>query len=232
VLTDGSGGGGAPRLAWTTRVLRHCGAKPCSPYGRFSDADIYRALLHRQYAPLLQLVEDLAAALVRLQVSCLVFDPPDGYNPSHDLCRLLGGAALERARQFTGSLPCGYEYQLPTRPCLAQGYWGAGSVRLELSEEEMGRKLQAARAYEPLRQDVESTLARVGAEVFRTESFLPVRDHLAFPSPQESPPYYETCGEERVAAGTYHEVLRYEQHMRPFAEYLLGWLGRAVEWAA
>jgi hypothetical protein len=232
VLTDGSGGDGAPRLEWTTRVLRQCGAKPCAPYGRFADADIYRALLHRQYAPLLRLVEDLAAALVRLRVTCLVFDPPDGYNPSHDLCRLLAGAALERARQFTGSLPCGYEYQLPTRPCLAQGRWGAGSVRLELSAEEMERKLRAARAYEPLRQDVESTLGRLGAEVFRTEFFLPVRDHLAFPGLPESPPYYETCGEERVAAGTYTEVLRYEQHVRPFAEHLRGWLRRAVGWAA
>jgi hypothetical protein len=178
------------------------------------------------------LAEDLAAALVRLQVSCLVFDPPDGYNPSHDLCRLLAGAALERARQLTGSLPGGYEYQLPTRPCRARGRWGAGAVRLELSAEEVERKLRAARAYEPLRRDVESTLARVGAEVFRAESFFPVRDHLAFPGPPESPPYYETCGEERVAAGTYPEVLRHEQHMRPFAEYLLGWLRRAVRWAA
>src|SRR5207249_332417 len=55
VLTDGSGCSEAPRLAWTTRLLRQCGALPCAPYGRFADADIYRALLGGEYAALLAL---------------------------------------------------------------------------------------------------------------------------------------------------------------------------------
>jgi hypothetical protein len=231
VLTDGSGRSGAPRLAWTTRLLWQCGALPCAPYGRFADADVYGALLHGEYAPLFALVDELAAALVRLQASCLVSDPADGYNPSHDLCRLLAGAALERARQLSGTLLPGYEYRLPTRTCLAQPRWRIGGVRLELSPEEVARKLQAARAFEPLRAEVEAVLLRLGAEVFRTECFLPVADPLALPAPADAP-YYETCGEERVADGAYPEVLRHEQHMVPFTEHLFAWLRRAVAWAA
>ena len=34
-------------------------------------------------------------------------------------------------------------------------------------------------------------------------------------------PFYETHGEKRVAAGHYREVIRYEQHFRPFVEKLI-----------
>ena len=39
------------------------------------------------------------------------------------------------------------------------------------------------------------------------------------PEPGE-PPFYERHGEERVRAGHYREVIRYEAHLRPLAEEL------------
>src|SRR5205807_4220307 len=110
--------------------------------------------------------------------------------------------------------------------------WAAGCLRLELSPEEVERKLQAARAYEPLRQEAEAALVRVGPEVFRSECFRVVSDSLVPPCAAHATPYYETYGEARVADGTYPEVLRYEQHMLPFAMHLHDRLRRAVAWAA
>ena len=49
VLTDGSGHGGVSRLASTTRLLERAGATPGPIYGRFSDRDLYHALLARDW---------------------------------------------------------------------------------------------------------------------------------------------------------------------------------------
>ncbi len=220
VLTDGSGRTGTPRLDWTTRLLRQCGAEPCPPYGPLADADVYQALLRGHYPPFFDIVEELAAALVRHQVSYLVSDPADGYNPSHDLCRILAGAARARARQGSGVLLPGYESWLPTRPGAAQEWHGLGCIRLELSPEEVKRKVAAARAYRPLRGEMEAVLTRTGADAFRTESFRPVADLLGLRRLAGSPPSYEAHGEVRVVAGGYAEVLRYRRHVLPFLECL------------
>ena len=228
VLTDGSGGASTSRLDWTTRLLRDCGAEPQLPYGAFTDADVYRALLTGRDEGLLALAESLAEALLRLEPSYLVCDPADGYNPSHDLCRLLAGAALERVRRVSGRFVPLYEYRLLTDPEAVASTPGPGWERLELNPDEVERKVRAARAYLPLRREVEGLLARCGPEALRCEWFLPVAPPFDVERGPDSPPSYEAYGAERVAGGRYTEVLRYREHVLPFQERLRGRLRRGA----
>jgi hypothetical protein len=55
-------------------------------------------------------------------------------------------------------------------------------------------------------------------EAFRIESLRPFLLRLG---PPGSPPFYETYGEQQVAAGRYAEVLSYERHVRPLKAALL-----------
>jgi hypothetical protein len=96
VLTDGSGSSGQGRLESTTRVLERTGSRPGPIYGRMSDRDIYTAILDRDLDLFRGLAGGLCDALVAHEATCVVGDSVEGYNPSHDVCRL------------TIKLPCGW----------------------------------------------------------------------------------------------------------------------------
>ncbi|MCC5636204.1 hypothetical protein LC593_10105 [Nostoc sp. CHAB 5844] len=49
VLTDGSGSSGKSRLDSTTKVLKKVNAKQGNIYGRYSDKQIYAAILNRDF---------------------------------------------------------------------------------------------------------------------------------------------------------------------------------------
>lgn len=222
VLTDGSGRACRPRLGTTTRLLTTAGARPVQPYGRFTDRDVYEALLSGQYAPLLAVAEDLAEALRRREVATLVCDPLDGYNPSHDLCRMLAAAAVQRNRQWGRPIRC-FESLLTTRPELRpDSSW----VRVDLDKAALTRKVECARAYArahpELHGEVETPLARSGPEAFRQEWLRPVADLLALHHPPATVPFYERYAARKVAEGHYPEALSYSRHVLPFLDRLLG----------
>src|SRR5215470_17044860 len=89
VLTDGSGHGDQSRLEHTSRLLDRAGAETTRLYGRFTDRAIYDAILDGDAAMLGTLVDEVAASLADGTVTYVVGDAAEGYNPSHDLCRLL-----------------------------------------------------------------------------------------------------------------------------------------------
>jgi hypothetical protein len=218
VLTDGGGRREQPRLACTTQILEQAGAEPCHPYGRHSDIAIYQAVLDGRYDLFLGLIEELAAALVRHRITSLLADAADDYNPTHNICRLLAGAALTVAGRRTGRLIAGYEL-LPTgRP--VKGSEEGLIVGLDLSDEEVARKRAAALGYRPLRAEIEAILTRSGEEALRRERFCPFRSTLGIEPASPGIPYYEQQGEQRVAAGLYPRVLRHRQHMVPLIEQI------------
>src|SRR5260370_28386972 len=98
ILTDGSGRTGSSRLAASSEVLRQCGARPGPIYGRLSDRELYQALLDGRRELFTGLVEELAQALRRESVALVAGDAVEGFNPAHDLSRLLINAAVARLR--------------------------------------------------------------------------------------------------------------------------------------
>lgn len=65
VLTDGSGRSGVSRLSSTSEILADAGASIGSIYGRFTDQNLYAAILGGDFGLFEQIVAELAEALVR-----------------------------------------------------------------------------------------------------------------------------------------------------------------------
>jgi len=197
VLTDGSGRSGRPRVESTRAVLAATGCAEGSVMGRFTDAEIYRAIMERDVRAIAEVTRELREALGGFR--SVVFDAMELYNPTHDLCHVVAGLA---APPFAER----YAYAVVEAP-------GEG-ITLTLDDEAFQRKMAMAHRYGDLATDIDELTSRIGVDALRREVFFP-------PSrPEEKKPYYETRGEEQVGAGKYRSVLRYREHFVPFVEEL------------
>jgi hypothetical protein len=244
VLTDGSGRSTRSRIASTDNVLAGAGASPGRIYARLTDTDLYTAILDREFDLFTRLAEELAGALVREKITCVAGDAVEGYNPAHDVCRLIVNAAVALASRTLDARIANYEFTLVGRPDECREDERAAAQWLHLDDAAFARKLTAARNYPELAAEVEAALsgaASVGlrahpdlaassginigtvadgsasGETFRVECLRPARE---FGRESETPPFYEQYGERQVAAGYYTRVLRYREHMLPLAEAL------------
>lgn len=215
VLTDGSGSRDAPRIEATRDLLAAVGARPGSVFGRLSDRRLYRALLECDHELFAALGEEIAQSVAREGVDTLAGDAAEGFNPSHDVARLLANAVVARLRGAGRPIES-LDFPLDAAP-------GAGggdvAVRLELDERSFERKMSAARAYAGLAAEVEAALARFGPDAFRVE-LLRRADPGFGPADHDPVPRYERFGEERKAQGVYRDVIRYRDHVRPLAAHL------------
>jgi hypothetical protein len=218
VLTDGSGHGAHGRLSSTAQLLARAGATPGAIFGRLSDREAYSLMMERDVDAVAGLVEELAAALVAQQVDYVAGDACEGFNPVHDLCRLLADTAVLVARQRGGRAIGDFEFALEGAPD-----WRGGGEELawELDDEALARKLAAARDYPELVDEVERALSLHGADAFRRERLHAVEPLRTLAGRFDGKPQYERFGEERVAAGLYSRVLRYEEHYAPLTAALL-----------
>lgn len=221
VLTDGSGSIGQPRVESSHRVLDASGAVETGLFGLHSDQDYYTALLNGDNAFFLRMETALMTVLRAGSYAVVVADPLEGYNPTHDLCRVIVNVALERLHRERAPVPLNFDYALTSPlPPPAEGERG-GRHPIQLSEAALEAKIQAARGYPELAWEIDQALAREGAQAFAREELRAVTgDRLAL-RPPTVPPHYETYGEKRRDAGVYRDVIRYEQHVLPVVNALV-----------
>jgi len=152
-------------------------------------------------------------------VDYVVGDAAEGYNPTHDVCRLLIDAAVDRVARVRGHRLHSYAFPLVGAPDSGV-ILGPGRIELKLDDDALVRKLDAARGYDELADEVENTLRTQGAGAFRREILGPGAggDGLA----PRTPPYYERHGERRRAEGVYTRVIRFREHVLPVARALRG----------
>jgi hypothetical protein len=189
VLTDGAAHAQVTRLGATVGRLRDAGARAGTIFGRLSDGEAYSMILERNTALLLSLAGEIADDQARDQPAIIVADAAEGYNPVHDLCRLLTGAAIAMAGVDTKQ----YEYPVVNHPHSA----GAAIV-VELTAAEYATKMECARTQAASLADIEALVDRYGPDAYRRETLCPVTDWTAIDA--GAPPLYERYGEERVAA--------------------------------
>jgi hypothetical protein len=241
VLTDGAGRAGEPRIGATAEYLKRFGMRPGSVFARFTDAEVYRLLLARDFGPFLRLSEELAEGFVEARVGRVAGDASEGYNTTHDIARLVTNAAVEMASRASGRAIANYTFTLVKRPDHCPEPSRAEAVWLRLDDETFARKLGAAFEFYPelaaetrdmlrgegdrvvvdyfkLDDDEHAATDLSGLDMFRVECLRPVKPgDRPFDSEK---PYYERRGEERVAEGHYERVIRYREHMRPLADAL------------
>jgi hypothetical protein len=243
VLTDGSGRTQNSRADSTTRVLAKAGARPGPVYGQMRDVDLYNAVLSLNHCPFIELVDRLADSLIERQIGFIAGDAEEGYNPAHDVCRLVINSAIKLVESKAGKQIVNYDFTLMGRPDRGPSALLDNSLWFTLDDEAFARKLAAARNYpeleaeveaalnstvhegfrknEVLSQQVRSNFGITDANTFRVECLRPVNPDGASTNPSTGDqPFYEVYGEQQVRAGHYSQVLRYRDHMLPLVAAL------------
>jgi hypothetical protein len=216
ILTDGSGSQGNPRIESTSRLLAEQGAEAGAVYGVLPDHEVYAALMRGDHAFFVGIARRLADELVRQDIRLVAGDAAEGFNPAHDVCRLVINAAVKLARHTSMEIE-NLEFPL-VGPPWRKTKVAPPAVSLGLSDREWSRKLEAATQYMELAREIEGA-KEAGLNSFRREILYPAADgHLD--GLAETKPYYETFGEQRVKEGIYKEVLRRKDHVLPLARVL------------
>jgi len=218
VLTDGSGHSGSPRIERTTNIIRELSAETGSFYGRFSDATVYEMLLTHQFDLFINLARELAAQILNERLDCVVGDASEGYNPTHDVCRLLIDAAVEMVEGTSGRKIKNLQFSVTGKS--AAGIIAAPhaeSICLRLDETTFQQKLLAARNYLELKGEIDAFISTYSTESFRSEYLYEVSHYNADTLPGVTRAYYEQHGEKRVKQGYYKHVIRYREHILPLA---------------
>jgi hypothetical protein len=216
VLTDGSGRGPAGRIESTRQLLAAAGARPGPVFGKLKDAELYRALLWGDHRPFVELFDEIAGSSRREGVKVLAADAAEGYNPAHDVARLLANAVAGHSAR-AGFPVESLAFPLEAAPAAGTG---AVAVRLALDDLAFARKLAAARAYGAMSEEVERALARHGEDAFRVETLRRADPGFDLEAAHGPSPSYERFGERRVADGAYPEVVRFRAHLQPLAARL------------
>jgi hypothetical protein len=227
VLTDGSGSGGEGRIESTSALLNRTVSRRGSVYGRMTDREVYAAILDGQSHVFRELANELAEMLERTDADCVVGDAVEGYNPSHDVCRLAINAAIRIATKRSGRRIANFDFLLVGAPSGCpesirdEAYW------LHLDDDALARKLAAADRYPELSGEVTAALEKWGTAPFRTECIRPVDAYDRYVWPVDEKPFYESYGEKRVAEGVYSRVLRFRDHVMPIADALWSHSGQS-----
>ena len=219
-MTDGSGHSGRSRLGRTTTLLDQVNAKPGSICGRFTDREIYSAILSHNHRLFIDLVEELAHALAEGEFDYVAGDRAEGYNPVHDVCRYVIDAAVELANRKHGTSISNYDFMLAGFDRNHATDTPESELSLELTDNELSQKMDAARSYDELSADIDEMLRLGGVNGIRSERLRPVPRAPFDEGLDGEPPFYEAYGEKQVAAGHYQEVLRYREHVLPLANAL------------
>lgn len=243
VLTDGSGRSGVSRLGSTTEVLSHAGARPGSVYGRFKDLELYAAILRGDFGLFERLAAELAEEFVREEIEHVTGDAAEGYNPVHDVCRVVIDAAAEMAGRASGRRIVTSDFLLFRRHGSLAAGGSDGAVRLSLDDAQLNRKLSMARKYPELQDEVTALLDRksldalrafpelsahiddfvtsdMGSEGYREEWLRLAARAQAESAAAGDAPFYEKYGAMLVASGAYDQAIRRRDHVEPLAAAL------------
>ncbi|MDX6612051.1 MAG: hypothetical protein QOD75_1237 [Blastocatellia bacterium] len=217
VLTDGSGRSDQSRLASTTKILDQTGACAGGIYGRLTDAAAYGALLNHDFDLFRDLARELCEAFVTNDIDCVAGDALEGYNPMHDVCRLLINAAVTAAQRLRGREVRNFDFSLIGQVGSHEPHEDGICHRLD--DQAFARKMEAANGYAELAGEVGAAQARTTADDLKVECLRPVVPGVSDYDCDQAP-FYESYGERQVTAGHYQTVVRYREHLAPLATAL------------
>ena len=178
VFTDGSGRSNQSRLASTTKILNQTGAKCGSIYGRLTDAAAYAAILNHEFDLFVGLARELCEAFVVERIDYVAGDAFEGYNPMHDVCRLVINAAVTVAQRLRGHRVGNLEFSLIGEPNRYHERPHADGICRILDDAAFARKMAAANGYTELAGEVQAAVERTSIAALRVECLRPVGPEL------------------------------------------------------
>ncbi|WP_192244055.1 hypothetical protein [Mesorhizobium silamurunense] len=200
--------------------MADAGASPAANFfGKMSDRELYRAVLAGEIETFRALADEITAIFAGEEVDYVAADAVEGFNPGHDVCRLLVNAALGRLRDRNGRDLPNLEFPLEAVELRRETTMQEG-IKLDLDAGAFERKLKAVDNYPELTEEADRLRAAHGLVSFGVEHLTPVNYFLDISKCCEQPPAYERWGEERVKSGYYKTVLRFKDHVEPIARQL------------
>jgi hypothetical protein len=234
ILTDGSGATGQSRLAVTDRTFERAGARFSTRFSGVSDAQIYKAVLEHDLDFFVSVAEQIRDLLVAESFDAVVGDGCEGYNPTHDLCRLLINAAVVSAAH-QGRQVLNYSFPLMGHPQRSPhgSSQNGGDIVVGLTDEQLLQKIELIQAYGAeaggiLTTEIADTFDKFGQQAFKQERLFLMPPVEVEPQLALDKPFYERHGEQRVAEGVYRFVIRYNAHIYPIHRRLMAWADAAV----
>ncbi len=226
ILTDGSGRNQNSRLNSTTKILNSASAEIGSIYGCMTDIEVYAAIVNHNFSLFTNLVEELAQLLMQKKIDYVVGDSAEGYNPTHDVCRLLINTtvAILQKRQGFG-LP-NFDFSLTEGSNTCPDILQERAIWLHLDEQATLRKVATAEAYEELASEVQHKIKAKGIEPFKVECLRPVNFNDDSLYHFQGQPFYEQYGEKQVKRGYYDRVIRYQEHILPLIQAMKHYITR------
>jgi len=196
-------------------------------FGVLTDAAFYRAILDGRTDVFLDLLDRLAESLTENGVDFVASDAMEGFNPAHDICRVLVDAARVMVNRKIDKTFASYAFNLTGWEQDRPPTHDAACVHLPLDDESFRQKMAVARNYLPLSADVGHAINELGEDYFRIECLRKVG--LASSRPASAKPYYEIVGEQRVGSGAYARPIRYEEHVKPLMQAIGAHAGAVSE---
>ena len=111
------------------------------------------------------------------QIEYVVGDAIEGYNPAHDLCRLIINAAVNKASRM-GHWVENFDVVLAGKSADMPVQELPDSISIEVDDKMLSRKLQAARDYSEMAVDLQRILDEQGIDFLRTERLRRVAKRL------------------------------------------------------
>ncbi|MFA5982977.1 MAG: hypothetical protein WC782_03085 [Methylococcaceae bacterium] len=223
-LTDGSGHTLQPRLVASKALLMQLGAIPSKLYGISSDQAIYQRILQQDADYFLSLSAAIAQLIIDYQADMVIGDAIEGYNPVHDLCRLVIDKAVSIANQSRKLTLNNYSFPLVGHPSPDQ--LTKSQMVLTLTSAQLAQKIQLSQHYaknsgDTLSSEVTHTIKQFGESAFATEVLSCLDSQLALANFIDSPPFYDKYGQQQVKAGHYQEAINFKDHLLPLSKQLL-----------
>ena len=210
ILTDGSGGSQASRIAYSEDSVVGAGASVGPVFGVMSDKDWYGAILAGNGRPFHEAVEKIVNAARGEPEVTVVADAVDGYNPVHDLAAAVGSAVAIGLAKSGSKVTMLVSAAVP-------GVAGEIAREILLDDDAQKRKAAAIRAYYPLAEEARRILEEDPAS-FGRETLLQAN----FDWPSDFEPQWEKFGRKRVATGRYADLITYREHVLPLAKAIRG----------
>ncbi len=225
VLTNGDGSIGQPRLDHSRQLLTPLGVQIREDWlASVPDSHIYNALLQTGPSPFKAWLAQLIEIGKQGHFDTVVADQAEGYNPSHDLCRVLANCLVQEL-QRAGVSVRNLEFPLIGHSCDPARQIDA-QTEVSLSGDELHHKLSVMRLYAKqtspvLEQELQTMLGTYGEASFAKEClYLASQTPYEFNELPSILPEFERIGQERFRAGIYQHVIRAE-HLRQLVQSML-----------
>lgn len=222
VLTDGGRSGGPGRLWLSHHLAAQTGAPIGAITGRHRDRDVFDALLRKDARFFTDWTAALEEQLCAIEAAVVVVDGWQMYNVAHDLVHVMGRVAGARASARLGRAIPVLDYDVVPAGLSGVQQRGIEAMRLELDDAALARKRHSSFESSELRAEVETTIALEGEEAQRVEILRRPADLDALIADPEAVAQYEAYGAERVAAGIYKDVIRWNEHVAPAVAAICG----------